>query len=506
MLNQQQQQPKGRWVYSHTLSKQIFIDEFKRIIDPNVTLLKSNAVLRSNALPKPVVAVPTPEVQKTAVCNDVAEPKVENKEIESETIQKVPSQPVVEKRNAVVPAIPDPQPAVPSKNSTTTESDDDDDDFSKENEERTTIRAPFQAPWTKPEMVKARNPIARPQVPKVPEPKVKKSATGSFAAIAQKPRTRKAKTTITVDNQGAYSPARNQSERQWSNVKRKSNYTPRRNNNFTSNNNNNNKGGYRNRRYITRTKLLGRNWADRRAARDANTNTTAAASANVVTRPTSTPYRPATTSYRNTRRNVTTRRAPAPAPAPRRPTRRYTVPANAHKLVPPITLDKLQGSWINSRNQEVEVRGNHYAFRLHHNPLSSGRIVETDEEFLVHGWILQKSGNVVLWYLPGNENITWRRPAGYSAVSATSEAVDFASKDKDYKVVLLNHRTGLYAGCNLASRKVKTFEKDEPLVVDKSTRCTLGANDNNAKRIKVVYPCEGWITCGNTLKTFRDKV
>jgi hypothetical protein len=189
-----------------------------------------------------------------------------------------------------------------------------------------------------------------------------------------------------------------------------------------------------------------------------------------------------------------------------RPARR-NIAANAHKLVPPITIDKLQGRWINSRNQNVVVRGLHYRF----DTGNSGNFIETDEEFLVNDWILQKAGNVVLWYKPRHENITWRRPAGYTGASgaadAASEAHDFANKEKDFKVIYLNRKTYLHANSNLASRKVKNFEKDEPLVVDFSTLCTLGANDNNARRIKVVFPCKGWITVDKKggVSTYRSK-
>jgi len=369
----------------------------------------------------------------------------------------------------------------------------------------------------------------QPQVQKSPQREVKEVATaGRVPVAAGKPSTPKAKTTVKVDNTGADNPPKNQptkSKNEWSTVKSRKKFTPRENRDTSSSpsknssSNDSRKGGYRNRRYMSRSRLLGANWRDvqeaahrRAAAPTPAVQKRAAAPTPAAQRRAAAPTRTRNTrNVRNysaprpaTQRRAAAPRAPAPTPTRRPPRRQYVVPANATKLEPPITVDKLQGTWINSRNEQVTVRGHNFSFRKYGATISSGCFQETDEEFLVNGWILQKSGNVVLWYKPRNENITWRRIGGdatrgsrRSATpvnSAASEARDYASTRPNCKVVHLTCRTDLRAGCNMASRKVKNFERDEPLVVDTSTLCTLGANDNNIVRIKVVFPCEGWIS------------
>jgi len=520
MLNQQQ--PKGRWVYSYTLSRHIFIDEKRRVIDPNVALLKSNVVpqpfVADPALQfvqqttMPFVADPTLQfVQQTAeavkantyICNDVAKNVVGTKQSEPEVIWTAPYQPVEEKNSTMVPDLPNPQPA-PRVNFTSNDAG---------LKEKETTRVPLHAPRVKPAMTPVTNRNMPMQVQKSPQREVKEVATANHAPATGKLSTPKAKTTVKVDNKGADNPPKNQSTKsknEWSTVKSRKKFTPREDRDSSpsknSTSNGSRKGGYRNRRYMSRSKLLGRNWRDVQEAahRRAAAPTPPAQRRTAAPTPTrNVRNRTAPTPSRNAR-NYAAPRAAAPTSTRRAPRRQYTVPANATKLEPPITLDKLQGKWINSRNEEVTVRGQNYTFSKYGGVMNSGYFQETDEEFLVNGWILQKSGNVVLWYKPYKENITWRRIGGDATRgsrrsttplnSAASEARDYASTRPCCEVVHLTCRTDLRSGCNMASRKVKNFEKDEPLVVDTSTLCTLGANDNNIVRIRVVFPCKGWIS------------
>jgi len=73
----------------------------------------------------------------------------------------------------------------------------------------------------------------------------------------------------------------------------------------------------------------------------------------------------------------------------------------------PITLNDLQGKWINSRNLSIDVN-------LSSVMINDGQydIVETEDTFIVNTWVLDKNSKNLI-FTRNEDKVTWFRPEGY---------------------------------------------------------------------------------------------
>ena len=71
-----------------------------------------------------------------------------------------------------------------------------------------------------------------------------------------------------------------------------------------------------------------------------------------------------------------------------------------------ITIDDLQGDWINSDSQNLNVQGNMVEFI---NCETMYEIEETGDQFVLEGWTLKKDSTLAIWKQENQTDVFWSK-------------------------------------------------------------------------------------------------
>jgi len=155
-----------------------------------------------------------------------------------------------------------------------------------------------------------------------------------------------------------------------------------------------------------------------------------------------------------------------------------------------VTIDDLQGEWMNSDQQHLEVYGNWVMFA---NDETMYEITETNDQFIFEGWVLKKrsTGTVIRWKQENRDDVLWSKiPKLTLTKPDTNEMNDNKEKginetidddnvnlSKVYEKVVKKEK---YKEAQSQSNKKLNGEKSVNDVLDKFTGMNVGIEEKSS--------------------------